>query len=81
MADNVDNLVLEHLRHIRRVVDMTQADIVDLKTRMTTVALSIGQVMSHIGNLQTQFAGQALRMDRIDERLGRVEQRLNLVDA
>jgi hypothetical protein len=69
-----DNLVLDHLRHIRRAVDETRLDILDLKTRMTTVEVSLGQIM-------TQLAGHSGRMDRIEERLARVERRLELSDA
>jgi archaellum component FlaC len=81
MAEEAQNLVLEHLRSIRRTVEGTHAELADVKMRMTTVESSIGQVLSQIGNLQTQLAGQALRMDRIDERLARVERRLDLADA
>jgi hypothetical protein len=81
MAEEVDNLVLEHLRHIRRGVDDLRADVGDLKTRMTTVELSLGQVISQIGHLLTQIAGQTLRLDRFDDRMARIERRLDLADA
>ena len=32
MTDNVENLVLEHLRHIREKVDRIADDVADLKT-------------------------------------------------
>jgi hypothetical protein len=81
MAEQVDSLVLGHLRHIRRAVDDTRADVVDLKTRMTGVEGVLGQITSQIGHLQTQIAAQTLRIDRLDERFGRVERRLDLADA
>ncbi len=81
MTEQADNLVLEHLRHIRRAVDETHSDIVDLKTRLTGVEGSIGQITSQLGHLQTQIASQTLRIDRMDERLSRIERRLDLVDA
>ena len=42
MAEEVDSLVLEHLRHIRRTVDDTRSDIADLKLRMTDVRGRLG---------------------------------------
>ncbi|MBX3570133.1 MAG: hypothetical protein KF914_18865 [Rhizobiaceae bacterium] len=81
MAEQADNLVLEHLRHIRRAVDEMQTDIVDLKARMTGVEGSLGQITSQIGHLQTQIASQTLRIDRFDERMARIERRLDLVEA
>jgi len=65
---------LTHLRHIRRSVDETRLDVMDLKTRMTAAEVSLGQVI-------TLLAGQSGRMDRIEDRLGRVERRLELSDA
>ena len=69
-----ENLIVEHLRHIRRAVDETRLDLMDLKTRVTAVEVSLGQVV-------TLLAAQSGRMDRIEDRLGRVERRLELSDA
>ena len=69
-----ENLILEHLRHIRRAADETRLDLMDLKTRVTALEVSFGQVI-------TLLAGQSGRMDRIEDRLGRVERRLELTDA
>jgi hypothetical protein len=46
----------------------------DVKARMTAVEVTMGQIVSLI-------ATQSGRMDRIDDRLGRVERRLDLADA
>jgi hypothetical protein len=74
MVEGMDNLVLEHLRHIRKGVDELRLDVTDLKTRMTVVEAALGQIV-------TLIAGQSGRMDRIEDRLGRVERRLELMDA
>jgi hypothetical protein len=73
MTEN-ENLILEHLRHIRRSGDETRLDVMDLKTRVTALEVSFGQVV-------TLLAGQSARMDRIEDRLGRVERRLELSGA
>jgi hypothetical protein len=52
-----ENLILEHLRHIRRSVDETRLDVMDLKTRMTAVQVLLGQVIA-------QMVGQSDRMIR-----------------
>jgi hypothetical protein len=51
MADETDNIVLEHLRHIRRVVDKVQADVTELKSRITSFEATMGHVMAQIGHL------------------------------
>jgi hypothetical protein len=51
-----------------------ELDITDLKVRMSSMEYHKGQIMTLLGSL-------AQRMDRMDERMGRFERRLDLVDA
>lgn len=74
MAENVDSIVLEHLRHIRKGVDDLRLDMADLKSRGTAMEILMGQIVNLL-------AAQSARMDRIEERLGRVERRLELAEA
>jgi predicted nuclease with TOPRIM domain len=67
MADEANNLVLEHLRHIRGAVDAVREDVREIKIR--------------VGHLEHQYASLSTRMDRIDERLDKIERRLDLADA
>jgi predicted nuclease with TOPRIM domain len=66
MADG-DNVVLEHLRHIRSAVDGLRDDMREVKGRL--------------GILESQYASLSNRLDRLDGRVERIEQRLNLADA
>jgi predicted nuclease with TOPRIM domain len=66
MADG-DNVVLEHLRHIRNAVDGLRDDMREVKGRL--------------GILESQYANLSNRLDRLDGRVERIEQRLNLADA
>ncbi|HEY7248420.1 MAG TPA: hypothetical protein VH678_31545 [Xanthobacteraceae bacterium] len=63
--------MLKHLRHIRKAVDDLRLDMGDVKSRVTAVELTMGQIISLL-------VAQSGRMDRINERLGRVERRLDL---
>ncbi|MCW5713359.1 MAG: hypothetical protein KIT43_02415 [Bauldia sp.] len=74
MADQIDSLVIEHLRHIRKTVETTALDMVDVKARMSAMEGTLGHVL-------TQLAVLNGRVDRVEERLGRVERRLDLADA
>jgi hypothetical protein len=71
MTENVESLVLEHLKHIRGKVDLMTLDVVDLKSRASATEEMLGQVISLVGGL-------GKRMDRFDERLSRIEKRLDL---
>jgi hypothetical protein len=68
------NPILKDLLNVRQGVDELRLDMSDVKARMTAVEVTMGQIVWLI-------ATQSGRMDRIDDRLGRVERRLDLADA
>ena len=74
MADEPENLILQHLRAIRERVDL-------IGERQIETMQRIGNLEVHVGNLTVQFANLSVRVDRIDARLERVERRLGLLDA
>lgn len=74
MTSNVENLILERLRRMDEKLDDIRGDAQDLKIRMTAVE-------EHLLSIQTSIHGLNQRMDRFDERLSRVERRLDLKDA
>jgi len=67
MTETPDNIVLEHLRHIRSRVDDLHEDVREVKLRLTHVEENLSMVNR--------------RLDKFDTRLERIERRLNLVDA
>jgi hypothetical protein len=74
LTDEVGNLVLEQLRLVRVKMETISDDVADIKIRMSATE-------RHLGEIQMQAAALNGRMDRFDERLGRIERRLGLVDA
>jgi hypothetical protein len=74
MTGNVESLILEHLKHIRGKVDAITLDVADLKSRASSLEEMQGQLFVMMGGL-------GKRMDRFDERLGRIEKRLDLENA
>ena len=67
MSPATENLVLELLRAIRTTVDRLSDDMQEVKGRL--------------GILETQYASIPNRLDRMDERVHRIEKRLDLVDV
>jgi hypothetical protein len=68
MTENIENLILEHLRTIR-------ADITDLKSRVTGVEVAIGTMGQQIAALTTAvYSGY----DRVTTLERRIERRLDL---
>ena len=74
MTEETENMVLEMLRRICASQERTELDIADVKSRVSALEQMQGQVLVLLGTMNQ-------RMDRFDERLGRIERRLELVDA
>ena len=69
-----DNIVLEHLRHIRGAIDGLREDMREVKQRL-------GILENQYANLEIQYASVSSRLDRLDGRIERIERRLDLTDA
>ena len=74
MMDEPENLVLRYLRQIAEVQERHSADLSGIKERLTSLD-------SKVALLHGDFAGQSVRIDRIELRLERIERRLELVPA
>jgi hypothetical protein len=74
MADETDNLVLEHLRHIRGAVD-------DIRAEMKHFIMRMGLAERNVVSLHVADASQNVEIDRIKERLARIERRLELTEG
>jgi hypothetical protein len=67
MAEEPDNIVLQHLRAIPEQRDTLNERQLEMMQRMGAVELGL--------------ANLSIRVDRIDARLDRVERRLGLIEA
>ena len=74
MTEDTTNLVLEHLRRIRASQERTELDIGEMKSRVSALEQTTGQIMTLLGTMNQ-------RMDPFDERLSRIERRLDLIEA
>jgi predicted nucleic acid-binding Zn-ribbon protein len=63
----VENLILDHLCHMRSAIDGVREDMREVKTRL--------------GILENQYASMSSRLDRLDARVERIERRLDLAEA
>jgi hypothetical protein len=73
VPETVENLILEHLRHIRARVDQVAED-------MGTMKLRLSSLESQVAGLHGDNAIGHQRMDRIESRLERIERRLDLYE-
>jgi hypothetical protein len=79
MSDNVENIVLEHLRHIRSRVDQIADDMTDLKLRMSSLESAMVSVKHEVAHGDETDARQQVTLDKLAERIQRIERRLELL--
>jgi hypothetical protein len=80
MTENVENLVLEHLRHIRGRVDQIADDVTDLRHRMTSLENAMALVKREVAYSDEADARQQVSIDKLTARVERIERRLELQD-
>jgi len=72
-----DNIVLKHLRHIRRVVDETRDE---LREVLGTSMPEATQV-HFVAQIRVKIAELSVRVDRLTDRVERIKRRLDLAEA
>ena len=73
MTDNIENLILEHLRALRADVSSIKADVRDLKLRMSSME-------NYMASFHLEIARHGSKFDEVDARIDRIERRLELRD-
>jgi uncharacterized protein (UPF0335 family) len=81
MTDELDSLVLEHLRHIRNRVDQIAEDVTELKHRMTSLEGTMSLVKREVAFGDETDARQQTALDKLRARIERIERRLELSDG
>jgi septal ring factor EnvC (AmiA/AmiB activator) len=78
VTDNINNLLLEHLKAIRADVASLKADLKEAIVRMGRVEVSLSGLRRDMAHADEGLAEQSVRIDRISERIERIERRLDL---
>jgi septation ring formation regulator EzrA len=71
MTDDMTNIVLEHLRQMR-------GDLSEVKESLRNLTMRFGAVEGHLASLHVSEAAQNSELDRVKQRLDRIERRLEL---
>ncbi|MHB0887245.1 hypothetical protein [Acidithiobacillus sp.] len=82
MTDNMENLVLEHLKAIRNELrdfrTRFDEEMDDIKTRLSGLEMTMISVKREVNYGEEVDARQQVSLDRILKRLDRLERRLEL---
>lgn len=78
MTAEIENIVLEHLRHIRGRVDQIADDVSDLKQRMTGLEVSMSLIKREVSYGDEVDTRQQITLDKLLSRIERIERRLSI---
>lgn len=78
MNDAVDNLGLEHLKRFQTGQDRIERKMEEMTRRLSNLEAGQASIIQHLGHLASADAQQQLASDGFDQRLERIERRLEL---
>lgn len=76
--ENIESLVIEHLRAIRTNVSIVKEDVKEIKNRLSNLKAGQGSIMQHIGHQSSVSAQQQFSYDRVLDCIEKLERRLEL---
>jgi outer membrane murein-binding lipoprotein Lpp len=72
MTGSVDNLIVEHLRHIRGRVDQISEDMTEIKHRVTSLETGMALVKREVAAGDETDPRQQVSIDRLVQRIERM---------
>lgn len=80
MNENVENLVLEHLRALREESAEVRSDIREIKSRLGSIETSFARFGRDVAHNYSEQVDDRHRLDELSDRIRRIEKRLELVE-
>jgi septation ring formation regulator EzrA len=78
MTETVENLMLEHLKRFQAGQDRLERKLDDVTRRLSNLEAGQATIIQHLGHLSSADAQQQLSADGLNQRLERIERRLEL---
>jgi septal ring factor EnvC (AmiA/AmiB activator) len=75
---STDNLIVEHLRAMRTEIAAVKSDTADTRQRVISVETSVVDMRRNVVHVFEDIAHQQLTMDKLLDRVQRIEKRLSL---
>ncbi len=76
--ENVDNLIIEHLKRFQAGQDRIERKLEEVTRRLANLESGQASLIQHIGHLASVEAQQQVQADDFGQRLERIERRLEL---
>lgn len=78
MTDNVENLLLEHLKRFQAGQDRIERKLDEHTQRLGRIETKLASLRGEIAHGDEAWAEQSVRIDKLAERLEQIERRLDL---
>ena len=76
--DNIQNLMLEHLKRFQVTLERMESKTDELIVRMGHLVVATASTKREVAHVEESHADLSVRLDRVVNRLDRVERRLEL---
>jgi predicted trehalose synthase len=76
--ENIENLILEHLKRFQAGQDRVERKLEEVVTRLGNLEIGVASVRRDFAHSEENTAAISVRVDRLNERLERIERRLEL---
>jgi len=80
MSENVENLIIEHLRVLRGGQDRIEHELREVQSRLSSLEAAVIGSRRDAVHTQEDVARQQVSIDYLKERIHRIERRLDLRD-
>lgn len=80
MTDNIENLLLEHMKRFQAGQDRIERTLAELVGRTGRIEISVAGLRTDFAHSEADRAAMGVRIDHLSERFDRIEKRLELVD-
>jgi phage shock protein A len=78
MSENVDNLILEHLKRFQAGQERIERKLEEVIARIGQLEIGVASLRRDVAHADENAAGMSVRMDRMSERIEPIERRLEL---
>ena len=78
MTENVENMILEHLKRFQASMERVERRLDEMAMRMSNLESAYASILQHLTHLAAADAAQQVSIDNISMRLDRIERRLEL---
>lgn len=78
--ENVENIIIEHLKRFQAGQDRIEREIKEVKGRMSQLEIGIASIRGDLAHLSGDQARQQVSVDALSERIDRLERRLEIAN-